>query len=94
ITLLSENTIKSQTEIRIANESIGSVLSFIEHNESEQEVNIHTVSQLVGEANAKVDELKQLSSSNAIDCEALIKQGINLTKVTENVVEKLSMFKT
>ncbi len=94
ITLLSENTIKSQTEIRIANESIGSVLSFIEHNESEQEVNIHTVSQLVGEANAKVDELKHLSSSNAIDCEALIKQGINLTKVTENVVEKLSMFKT
>ncbi|MBY7862909.1 methyl-accepting chemotaxis protein [Vibrio fluvialis] len=94
ITLLSENTIKSQTEIRIANESIGSVLSFIEHNESEQEVNIHTVSQLVGEANAKVDELKQLSSSNAIDCEALIKRGINLTKVTENVVEKLSMFKT
>ncbi|MBY7947218.1 methyl-accepting chemotaxis protein [Vibrio fluvialis] len=94
ITLLSENTIKSQTEIRIANESIGSVLSFIEHNESEHEVNIHKVSQLVGEANAKVDELKQLSSSNAIDCEALIKQGINLTKVTENVVEKLSMFKT
>ncbi|BEI26680.1 methyl-accepting chemotaxis protein [Vibrio fluvialis] len=94
ITLLSENTIKSQNEIRIANESIGSVLSFIEHNESEHEVNIHKVSQLVGEANAKVDELKQLSSSNAIDCEALIKQGINLTKVTENVVEKLSMFKT
>ncbi len=94
ITLLSENTIKSQTEIRIANESIGSVLSFIEHNESEHEVNIHKVSQLVGEANSKVDELKQLSSSNAIDCEALIKQGINLTKVTENVVEKLSMFKT
>ncbi|MBE4586331.1 chemotaxis protein [Vibrio navarrensis] len=94
ITLLSENTIKSQTEVRNANESIGSVLSLIEHNESEHEVNIHTVSQLVGEANAKVDELKQLSSSNAIDCEALIKQGINLTKVTENVVEKLSMFKT
>ncbi|MFG6247834.1 methyl-accepting chemotaxis protein [Vibrio diabolicus] len=94
ITLLSENTIKSQTEIRNANESIGSVLSFIEHNESEHEVNIHTISQLVCEANSKVDELKQLSSSNAIDCEALIKQGINLTKVTENVVEKLSMFKT
>ena len=94
ITLLSENTIKSQTEIRTANESIGSVLSFIEHNESEHEVNIHTISQLVCEANSKVDELKQLSSSNAIDCEALIKQGINLTKVTENVVEKLSMFKT
>lgn len=94
ITLLSENTIKSQTEVRNANESIGSVLSLIEHNESEHEDNIHTVSQLVGEANAKVDELKQLSSSNAIDCEALIKQGINLTKVTENVVEKLSMFKT
>ncbi|MCG3727107.1 methyl-accepting chemotaxis protein [Vibrio cincinnatiensis] len=94
ITLLSENTIKSQTEIRNTNESIGSVLSFIEHNESEHEVNIHTISQLVCEANSKVDELKQLSSSNAIDCEALIKQGINLTKVTENVVEKLSMFKT
>ncbi len=94
ITLLSENTIKSKTEIRNANESIGSVLSFIEHNESEHEVNIHTISQLVCEANSKVDELKQLSSSNAIDCEALIKQGINLTKVTENVVEKLSMFKT
>ena len=94
ITLLSENTIKSQTEIRNANESIGSVLSFIEHNESEHEVNIHTISQLVCEANSKVDELKQLSSSNAIDCEALIKQGINLTKITENVVEKLSMFKT
>ncbi|HCG6866007.1 TPA: methyl-accepting chemotaxis protein [Vibrio parahaemolyticus] len=94
ITLLSENTIKSQTEIRNANESIGSVLSFIEHNESEHEVNIHTISQLVCEANSKVDELKQLSSSNAIDCEALIKQGINLTKVTENVVEKLSRFKT
>ncbi|KYN82797.1 chemotaxis protein, partial [Vibrio cidicii] len=86
ITLLSENTIKSQTEIRNANESIGSVLSFIEHNESEHEVSIHTISQLVCEANSKVDELKQLSSSNAIDCEALIKQGINLTKVTENVV--------
>ncbi|TOG97958.1 chemotaxis protein, partial [Vibrio parahaemolyticus] len=68
ITLLSENTIKSQTEIRNANESIGSVLSFIEHNESEHEVNIHTISQLVCEANSKVDELKQLSSSNAIDC--------------------------
>lgn len=94
ITLLSENTTKSQTEIRIANESIQAVLSLIEHNESNHEVNIHLVSRLVGEANAKVDELKQLSSSNAIDCKELLQQGVNLAMVTENVVAKLNMFKT
>lgn len=94
ITQLCESTTVSQTEVRSASESIGTVLSLIEHDQSNDDVNILSVSQLVGEASKKIEELKLLSGSNAEDCKELIQQGVNLTQVTENVVRKLNMFKT
>ena len=69
-------------------------MNLIGQNDNANNVDIRYIRRLVGEAEQEIVGLKQLSSSNAKDCDELQQQGKRLNEVTDKIVVQLSAFKT
>ncbi len=94
ITSLSQHSATSQAEISAACDSIDGILNLIGKKQIKGSVDIRQIHKLVGDVAAEVNVLKQLSSSNAEDCDELHLQGKRLNDVTEQIVVQLGAFKT
>lgn len=91
---LSKHSVTSQNEINTACINIDDILNLIGQNDNVNNVDIRYIRRLVGEAEQEIVGLKQLSSSNAKDCDELQQQGKRLNEVTDKIVVQLSAFKT
>ncbi|WP_373937694.1 methyl-accepting chemotaxis protein [Vibrio kanaloae] len=91
---LSQYTTSSQSELDVACEDINEILTLIEQNGENDNVDILYIHKLVRDIGKEIEELKILSSSNASDCAELEQQGDYLSKVTDNIVGQLGLFKT
>ena len=91
---LSKHSVTSQNEINTACINIDDILNLIGQNDNANNVDIRYIRRLVGEAEQEIVGLKQLSSSNAKDCDELQQQGKRLNEVTDKIVVQLSAFKT
>ncbi|MDO6542194.1 methyl-accepting chemotaxis protein [Photobacterium sanguinicancri] len=94
LSTLSEYSQTSQNEVREACDNIEGILTLLGRDRAQDNVDVKYISQLVKEVATEIDELKQLSSSNAFDCSELEQQGMRLSQVTEQIVEQLRSFKT
>lgn len=94
LTQLSEHSATSQAQINEASHNIDEILNLIGNSQADGNVDIRYIHQLVGDVAGEINELKQLSSSNATDCDELQQQGERLNIVTERIVGQLATFKT
>lgn len=91
---LSENSATTQAEIDTACDSIDGILNLIGQEQVQGNVDIRYIHKLVGDVAGEINTLKQLSSSNAEDCDELQHQGKRLNEVTDKIVDQLGAFKT
>lgn len=91
---LSTYTKASQNELDTVSSSIDGILNLIGTENPSDNIDIIQINKLVKDIAVETDALKILSGSNAQDCQELRNQGSRLTKVTEQIVEHLSLFKT
>lgn len=94
LTTLSQHSATSQTEIGAACDSIDGILNLIGQEQVQGNVDIRYIHKLVGDVANEISILKQLSSSNAEDCDELQHQGKRLNEVTDQIVDQLGAFKT
>jgi len=94
LTTLSQHSATSQAEISAACDSIDGILNLIGQEQVQGNVDIRYIHKLVGDVANEISILKQLSSSNAEDCDELQHQGKRLNEVTDQIVDQLGAFKT
>lgn len=88
----------SQKEISTACDNIDNILNLIGQKEGKLQatdnVDIRYIHRLVVEVSHEIQILKELSTSNANDCNELKNQGKLLNDVSDNIVAQLATFKT
>ncbi|WP_299787752.1 methyl-accepting chemotaxis protein [uncultured Shewanella sp.] len=94
LTTLSKHSSASQDKVNAACGSIDGILTLIGREQAKDNVDIRYIHKLVGDVAGEIDVLKQLSSSNANDCDELEQQGKRLNQTTVQIVQQLAAFKT
>ena len=91
---LSAQTLATQAEIEQACGEIAGILALTGGQHRDGDVDIRQIRELVTGVVAEIDQLRQLSRSNAEDCQALQHQGQRLAGATQAIVDNLRGFKT
>lgn len=94
LSALSKHASTTQEQINVACDNINGILELIGHKEVQGNVDIGHIHQLVSEAANEIVVLKELSNSNAKDCDELQHQGERLSHVTISIAAQLDTFKT
>lgn len=91
---LSQHATTTQQQISAACENINAILELIGQEDTQSDVDIGQIHQLVSEVAHEITTLKALSNSNAKDCSELQHQGSRLSQVTVSIASQLDAFKT